>query len=78
MKITWTPAQNASIESFNGTIRAECLNTRWRTVAEARQAIAGICEEHNTIRLHRSVGQLAPAEYAAQAPVHPNPEGLTC
>ena len=35
------PADNAYVESFNGTLRAECLDARWfGDVEEARQRIS--------------------------------------
>jgi len=48
--------QNAFIESFNGTLRAECLNTRWFT------GLSGACEtleawrrEDNELRQHSAI-----------------------
>ncbi len=55
------------IESFNGRLRDECLNTHhFRTLVEARSVIEAWREEYNTARPHSSLGQRTPAEFAAQ------------
>ena len=60
------PAQNAFVESFNGKLRNEWLNVNWwRTIEEARQGNEEFRTIHNTIRPHRSLGRLTPAEFAA-------------
>lgn len=60
------PAQNAFGESFNGKMRNEWLNVHWwRTIAEARQGNEEFRTIHNTIRPHRSLGKMTPAEFAA-------------
>ena len=42
------PTDNAFVESFNGTFRAECLNAHWfGTLAEARQLIEGWRQKYN-------------------------------
>ena len=61
------PVENCFIESFNGKLRDECLNTHhFPTVAEARTVIEAWREEYNTARPHGSLGQRTPAEFAAQ------------
>jgi putative transposase len=38
------PTDNAFVESFNGTFRAECLDTHWFCdLKEAKQLIEGKC-----------------------------------
>jgi putative transposase len=60
------PSQKATIESFNGRMRDECLNQHWfRTVAEARSVVAAWREDYNQVRPHGSLGQMTPAEFAA-------------
>jgi putative transposase len=60
------PSQNATIESFNGRMRDECLNQHWfRTVAEARSVVAAWREDYNQVRPHSSLGQMTPVEFAA-------------
>lgn len=58
------PTENGFIESFNGKLRDECLNTSWfSSLAEARQVVEDWRKEYNEARPHSSLGDLAPAEY---------------
>lgn len=60
------PNENAYIESFNGKFRDECLNEHWFvTMAQARRVIEAWRIEYNTERMHSSLGNLTPEEYAA-------------
>jgi putative transposase len=62
------PVENAFVESFNGKFRDECLNEHWfQSIAEAKQIIEAWRSDYNTVRPHRSLGQLTPAAYAAAA-----------
>lgn len=62
------PMQNGHVESFNGKLRDECLNTNWfRNVFDARRKIAAWRHEYNSERPHSSLGYLSPAMFAAQA-----------
>lgn len=62
------PVQNAFIESFNGTMRNECLNEHWFTrMAEARQITEAWRVDYNECRPHSSLGGRSPAEFATQA-----------
>lgn len=69
------PVQNAFVESFNGTLREECLSQHWFvSVADARRTIQAWRVEYNTVRPHSSLGNRTPAEYVellnvASAPV---------
>jgi len=54
------PTDNAHVESFNGTLRAECLDVHWR------QVIEGWRREYNESRPHRSLGERTPSEFACQ------------
>ncbi|KGS05994.1 transposase family protein [Burkholderia sp. ABCPW 111] len=58
------PTDNAFVESFNGTLRDECLNAHWFT--DARAQIERWRVEYNESRPHRALGEVAPAEYARQ------------
>ena len=61
------PTDNAHVESFNGTLRAECLDVHWfATLTEARQVIEGWRREYNDSRPHRSLGERTPSEFACQ------------
>ena len=61
------PTDNAFVESFNGTFRAECLNAHWfGTLKEAKQLIEAWRQEYNESRPHRSLGERTPSEFASQ------------
>jgi putative transposase len=61
------PTDNAFVESFNGTFRAECLNAHWfGTLAEAKRLIEAWRQEYNESRPHRSLGERTPGEFASQ------------
>ena len=60
------PIENAFIESFNGTLRDECLNAHWGTsLREARMVLERWRREYNEERPHTSLGGLTPREFAA-------------
>jgi len=45
------PTDNAHVESFNGTLRAECLDVHWfATLTEAKQVIEGWRRKYNDSR----------------------------
>ena len=61
------PTDNAHVESFNGTLRAERLDVHWfATLTEAKQVIEGWRREYNDSRPHRSLGRRTPSEFAWQ------------
>lgn len=59
------PTDNAFVESFNGSFRAECLNAYWFLSREDAQSK---CEawrrDYNTVRPHSSIGHRTPIELA--------------
>ncbi len=58
------PIENASVESFNGKLRDECLNTNWfLSVRHARQVIEEWQKDYNAVRLHSALGGLSPREF---------------
>ncbi len=60
------PTQNAYVESFNGKFRDECLNEHWfRTLAQARAAVAAWRSDYNQRRPHSALAYRTPAEFAA-------------
>jgi putative transposase len=62
------PTDNAFIESFNGSLRDECLNLHWfQDLGEARQIIGAWRIEYNESRPHMGLGDLTPLEYASRA-----------
>ena len=63
------PMQNASIESFNGRFREECLDQGWFTsLAEARRIIEAWRLDYNLRRPHTSLRMQTPAGFAAARP----------
>jgi putative transposase len=61
------PTDNAYVESFNGTFRAECLDVHWfMTLTDAKQVIESWRHEYNESRPHRSLGERTPSEFASQ------------
>ena len=61
------PVENAFIESFNGRIRDECLNTRWLlSLDHAKEGIEAWRKDCNELRPHSALGNLTPREYAAR------------
>lgn len=57
------PQQNAFIESFNGSLRDECLNEEiFDSLADARRTLALWRYDYNTVRPHSSLGGMTPAE----------------
>ncbi len=59
-----TPTDNAYIESFNGKLRDECLNTHWfLSMDDARNKIEAWREDYNRERPHSSLGYMTPSEF---------------
>ncbi len=59
------PMQNGRVESFNGRLRDECLNTNWfMTLAEAKAKIERWREEYNADRPHSSLAYQTPEAFA--------------
>jgi putative transposase len=58
------PMQNGLVESFNGSLRDECLNeTLFTSLTEARTQITAWSEDYNQLRPHSSLSDLTPNEY---------------
>ena len=61
------PTDNAFIESFNGSLRDECLNVHWfDDLTDARKKLQAWRLEYNENRPHRALDNLAPLEFKAQ------------
>jgi len=59
------PMQNATIESFNGRLRDECLNANWfRNLQHAPLAIEAWRADYNQGRPHSSLAYRTPEEFA--------------
>jgi putative transposase len=62
------PTDNCFIETFNGSLRDECLNVHWfETLEEARARIEAWRRDYNESRPHQALREQTPAEFAAQA-----------
>jgi len=60
------PVENAIIESFNGKLRDECLNTNWfDTLEQAGTEIETWRTDYNEQRPHSALGNIPPAQYVA-------------
>jgi putative transposase len=71
------PTDNAYIETFNGTLRAECLDTHWfGTLAEAKEEIEAWRKEYNESRPHQALGERTPKEFACQVAASRDLTGL--
>ena len=61
------PTDNAYVESFNGTLRAECLDAHWfDSLADAKAIIEAWRREYNESRPHRAHGERTPHEIACE------------
>jgi putative transposase len=59
------PTDNAFIETFNGSLRDECLNLHWfETIGEAKSLIEAWRRDYNESRPHMALGNKTPMEYA--------------
>jgi putative transposase len=57
------PTDNPFIESFNGSLRDECLNTNWfLSLSDARAKIESYRREYNAYRPHSSLQGMTPEE----------------
>ena len=61
------PTDNGFIESFNGKLRAECLNQHWfSSIQEVKTIVEAWRQEYNRERPHRSLQGLTPHEFIDQ------------
>jgi putative transposase len=62
------PTDTAFIETFNRSLRDECLNVHWfETLSEARRLIEAWRIEYNESRPHMALGNMPPSEYDLRA-----------
>lgn len=55
------PTDNAFIESFNGSLRAECLNAHWfMSLDDARRKLEDWRKDYNEVRPHSAIGNKPP------------------
>jgi putative transposase len=61
------PTDNPFIESFNGSLRDECLNTNWfMSLEDAKEKIETWRQYYNYFRPHSSLADVPPALFAKQ------------
>jgi transposase InsO family protein len=55
------------VETFNGSLRDECLNVYWfETMDQAREIIEAWRRGYNEIRPHMALAEVAPSDLARQ------------
>jgi putative transposase len=58
------PTDNAFVESFNGKIRAECIDQNWfLSLDDARSKCEAYRREYNEERPHSAIGNKTPVEF---------------
>lgn len=63
------PTDNPFIESFNGTLREECLNQHWfLSLGDACAKLEAWRMDYNRCRPHSSLGNQTPSEFACARP----------
>jgi len=68
------PTDNPFIESFNGSLRDECLNTHWfLSLEDARDKIESWRCDYNHFRPHSSLSDSTPALFAETIRANPKP-----
>lgn len=61
------PTDNPFIESFNGSLRDECLNTNWfMSLEDAQEKIETWRQDYNHFRPHSSLADMPPVLFAKQ------------
>jgi putative transposase len=55
------PTDNSFVESFNGSLRDECLNVNWfESIEEAKARIEDWRRDYNETRPHQALGEQTP------------------
>jgi putative transposase len=71
------PTDNSFVESFNGSLRDECLNTNWfETLDDAKTMIEAWRLEYNESRPHMALDGLSPGEFARRQKNLNDPDGI--
>lgn len=61
------PTDNGHVETFNGSLRDECLNVHWfESLAEAKTIVEAWRRDYNELRPHSALMDLTPAEFLRQ------------
>lgn len=59
------PTDNSFVETFNGSLRDECLNVNWfASLVEEQGLLEAWRQDYNESRPHSTLNDLTPAEYA--------------
>jgi putative transposase len=62
------PTDNCYVETFNGSLRDECLNVHWfETMEDAKAIIEAWRRDYNETRPHMALNGVAPEEYARRS-----------
>ncbi len=73
------PTDNAFIESFNGSLRDECLNVNWfLSMEDAQEKLQDWREDYNNFRPHSALGGIPPNEYLEISKKSPDSLIMTC
>lgn len=61
------PTDNSFVETFNGSLRDECLNVHWfESLHEAKMTLEAWRRDYNESRPHSSLNDLTPTQYASK------------
>ncbi len=61
------PTDNGHVETFNGSLRDECLNVHWfESLTDAKAIVEGWRRDYNESRPHSALMDLTPAEFVRQ------------
>ena len=62
------PTDNAHVESFNGSLRDECLNVHWfDSLDQAKVVVEAWRRDYNESRPHMALGNASPGEFARRS-----------
>lgn len=68
------PTDNATVESFNASVRRECLSAHYfSTLAEAQVVLQTYRAEYDNDRPHSSLGQKTPSPFRTGTTTTPDP-----
>ena len=67
------PVDNAFIESFNGSLRDECLSTNWfLSIEDAQNKLEAWRRDYNEFRPHSSLDNMTPSDFARSLTIESN------
>jgi putative transposase len=72
------PTDNAMIESFNASVRRECLSEHYfSTLIDAQTVLSRYRDEYNNQRPHSSLANQTPAHFRAGSDINPDRRNLS-